>query len=345
MPTRPPVQSVVPIAIDIDIIIEPEPDQTTTAVTVTVTADAAAAECEVVVSEMSKSNYYGHETPAAPSSSSLQQQRSPKSHEEFDNDVYLLSDNDHIIPFNLNPKQRLRLLLHDENNDNDTTFLEEVVDEEGTEVMNGVAPVDVSRLLLDYSVLSTDNNGSIVAILHDEQQQQLHQPQPSPKTQQMKSSGDNNNNNNEENNTQQKVNKTKKKKDSSWVAMIEFIAPFHEGFGCADASDDNDDGGVQESPSRTPCKKQQSGQQLSENDKRGSDNNVSHRHEQKNDTTRRSNSTIDMSPSRHRNNQAASASCGLIDIEEAIANLIAPFYTIEDGVSQELEGIISCGMD
>jgi hypothetical protein len=109
---------------------------------------------------MSKSNYYGHETPAAPSSPSLQQQRSPKSHEEFDND-YLLSDNDHdITPFNLNPKQRLRL-LHDENNDNDTTFLEEVVDEEGTEVMNGVPPVDVSRLLLDYSVLSTDNNGSM----------------------------------------------------------------------------------------------------------------------------------------------------------------------------------------
>jgi hypothetical protein len=161
----------------------------------------------------------------------------------------------------------------------------------------------------------------------------------------MKSSGDNNNNNNEENNTQQKVNKTKKKKDSSWVAMIEFIAPFHEGFGCAhDASDDNDDGGVQESPSRTPCKKQQSRQQLSDNDKRGSGNNIC-RHEQKHDTTRRSNSTIDFSPSRHRNNQAASASCGLIDIEEAIANLIAPFYTIEDGVSQELEGIISCGMD
>jgi hypothetical protein len=169
----------------------------------------------------------------------------------------------------------------------------------------------------------------IVTILHDEQQQ-LHQPQPSPKTQQMKSSGDNNNNNNEENNTQQKVNKTKKKKDSSWVAMIEFIAPFHEGFGCAhDASDDNDDGGVQESPSRTPCKKQQSGQQLSDNDKRGSGNS----------------SATDLSPPRHRNNQAASASCGLIDIEEAIANLIAPFYTIEDGVSQELEGIISCGMD
>lgn len=279
---------------------------------------------------MSKSNYYGHETPPAPSSS--QQQRSPKSHEEFDND-YLLNDNDHI-PFNLNSKQRLRLLLHDENNsDNDASFLEE----EGTEVMNGVPPVDVSRLLLDYSILSTDNNGSIVAILHDERQQ-LHQPQPSPKTQQMKSSGNSNSSNkDEENNTQKKVNKTKKNRDSSssWVyttkdVMIEFIAPFHEGFGCTDASsDDNDDGGVQESPSRTPCKKQLSEQQQpSDDDKRGSD------------------STTDLSPSRHRNNQAASASsCGLIDIEEAIANLIAPFYTIEDGVSQELECIISCGMD
>jgi hypothetical protein len=145
------------------------------------------------------------------------------------------------------------------------------------------------------------------------------------------------------------IQEPKEKKDS-WIytkdAMIEFIAPFHEGFGCTDASDDNDDGGVQESPSRTPCKKkQQSGQQPSHNDKRGSENNVSHRHEHKNDTTRRSNSTTDFSPSRHRNNQAASASFGLIDIEEAIANLIAPFYTIEDGVSQELEGIISCGMD
>jgi hypothetical protein len=314
MPTWPPVQSVVPIAIDIDII-EPEPNQTTTA-----------AECEV--SEMSKSNYYGHETPAAPS-----QQRSPKSHGEFDNDYYLLNDDDHIIPFNLNPKQRLRL-LHDENNNdyNDTTFLE-VVGEEGTEVMNGVPPVDVSRLLLDYSVLSTDNNGSIVAILHDEQQLQP----PSAQTQQMKSSGNNSNSGNkdEENNTQKKVNETKKNKDSSsWVyttkdVMIEFIAPFHEGFGCTDASDDIDDGGVHESPSRTTCRKQLLGQQPSDNDKRGSDNNRG----------------TDLSPPRHRNKQAESASCGLIDIEEAIANLIAPFYTIEDGVSQELEGIISCGMD
>ena len=241
----------------------------------------------------------------------------------------------------MNSKQRLRLLLHDENNnDNDTTFLEE--GEEGTEVMNGVPPVDVSRLLLDYSILSTDNNGSIVAILHYDERQ-LHQPQPSTQTQQMKSSGYNSNSSNkdEENtpNTQKKVNKTKKNKDSnsSWVyttkdVMIEFIAPFHEGFGCTDASsDDNDEsGGVQESLSRTPCKKQLSGQQLSDDDKRGSGNK----------------SGTDLSPRRHRNNQAASASsCGLIDIEEAIANLIAPFYTIEDGVSQELECIISCGID